>query len=42
VQWQNIKTNNIDEFRDTKTEVILEPAEYLTGTVIEPYSGSSE
>jgi len=42
VQWQNIKSNNIDEFRDTKTEVILEPAEYRTGTVMEPYSGSSE
>jgi len=38
VQWQNIKSNNIDEFADTKTEVILEPAEYRTGEVIAPYA----
>ena len=42
VQWQNIKSNNIDEFKDTKTEVILEPAEYRTGSVIAPYNGSGE
>ena len=42
VQWQNIKSNNLDEFKDTKTEVILEPEEYRTGKVITPYSGSGE
>jgi branched-chain amino acid transport system substrate-binding protein len=42
VQWQNIKTNNLDEFKDTKTEVILEPAEYRTGSVIAPYNGRGE
>ena len=42
VQWQNIKSNNLDEFKDTKTEAILEPAEYRTGSVIAPYSGSGE
>ncbi len=42
VQWQNIKTNNIDEFKDTKTEVILEPEEYRTGAVIAPYASTSE
>jgi branched-chain amino acid transport system substrate-binding protein len=42
VQWQGIKSNNLDEFKDTKTEVILEPAEYRTGSVIAPYSGSGE
>ena len=42
VQWQNIKSNNLDEFKDTKTEVILEPAEYRTGTVIAPYNGAGE
>jgi len=42
VQWQNIKSNNLDEFTDTKTEVILEPAEYRTGTVIAPYNGAGE
>jgi branched-chain amino acid transport system substrate-binding protein len=42
VQWQNIKSNNVDEFKDTKTEAILEPDEYRTGTVIAPYAGGSE
>ena len=42
VQWQNIKSNNLDEFKDTKTEVILEPAEYRTGKVVAPYTGSGE
>ena len=42
VQWQNIKSTNLDQFEDTKTEVILEPAEYRTGSVIAPYNGSGE
>jgi branched-chain amino acid transport system substrate-binding protein len=42
VQWQNIKSNNLDEFKDTKTEVILDPAEYRTGSVTAPYNGSGE
>ena len=42
VQWQNIKSNNLDEFKDTKTEVILESAEYRTGSVIAPYNGTGE
>jgi len=37
VQWQNIKSNNLDELKDTKLEAILEPAEYRTGQVVEPY-----
>ena len=39
VQWQNIKNNSLDEFKDTKTEAILEPTEYRTGSVIAPYNG---
>lgn len=39
VQFQNIKSNSLDEFKDTRTEVILAPAEYRTGEVIVPYSG---
>ena len=42
VQWQNIKSNNLDEFKDTKTEVILEPEEYRTGKLVTPYSGNGE
>jgi branched-chain amino acid transport system substrate-binding protein len=41
VQWQNIKSNSIDQFADTKTEVILEPAEYRTGEVIAPYASGN-
>jgi branched-chain amino acid transport system substrate-binding protein len=42
VQWQNIKSNSLDQFKDTKTETILEPAQYKTGTVITPYNGAGE
>jgi branched-chain amino acid transport system substrate-binding protein len=38
VQWQNVKSNNLEEFADTRTEVILEPQEYRTGEVIAPYA----
>jgi branched-chain amino acid transport system substrate-binding protein len=38
VQFQDIQGTDLEQFRDTKTEVILEPAEYRTGEVIEPYS----
>ena len=41
VQWQNIKGNGVDQFRDTKTEVILEPPEYRTGTIIAPCNGGA-
>ncbi|HUC10350.1 MAG TPA: amino acid ABC transporter substrate-binding protein [Stellaceae bacterium] len=41
VQWQNIKGNSLDQFRDTKIEPILEPPEYKTGTVITPYNGGA-
>ena len=41
VQWQGIKGNTLDDFKDTKTEVILTPDDYKTGTVIEPYSGAT-
>jgi branched-chain amino acid transport system substrate-binding protein len=42
VQWQNIKSNSLAEFKDTKSEVILEPAEYRTGSVIAAYNGNGE
>jgi branched-chain amino acid transport system substrate-binding protein len=41
VQWQGIKGNTIDDFKDTKTEAILTPGEYKTGTVTEPYDGGA-
>ena len=42
VQWQGIKSNSLDQFKDTKTEAILEPTEYKTGTVIAPYNGAGK
>jgi branched-chain amino acid transport system substrate-binding protein len=42
VQWQNVKSNSLDQFTDTKTEVILEPAEYRTGDVVAPYASAEK
>ena len=36
-QFQNIKGNSVDDFRDLKTEVILYPPQYKNGEVIYPY-----
>jgi branched-chain amino acid transport system substrate-binding protein len=39
-QFQNIKSNSIDEFRDSKTEVIIYPAQFKSGEVIYPYESA--
>jgi branched-chain amino acid transport system substrate-binding protein len=39
VQWQNIKSNSLDQFKNTDTEAILEPSQYATGKVEAPYQG---
>jgi branched-chain amino acid transport system substrate-binding protein len=38
IQWQGIKGNDLDQFKDTKIEAILTPNDYKTGTVQEPYA----
>jgi branched-chain amino acid transport system substrate-binding protein len=38
VQFQNIKGNSIEQFKDISTETILEPAQYRTGKAIYPYT----
>src|SRR6266496_325480 len=38
IQFQNIKSNNIDEFRKLSTEVILYPSAYKSGELIYPYA----
>ena len=38
VQFQDIQGTDLEQFRDTKTETILEPAEFRTGELVEPYS----
>ena len=42
VQFQNIKGNTIDEFRDPSKEVILYPPEYKSGDVIYPYANAKK
>jgi branched-chain amino acid transport system substrate-binding protein len=37
VQFQGVKGNDVDQFRDPKTEVILWPTKYRTGNIIYPY-----
>jgi branched-chain amino acid transport system substrate-binding protein len=37
IQFQNIKNNSIDAFRDLSTEVILYPPQYKSGNLIYPY-----
>jgi branched-chain amino acid transport system substrate-binding protein len=38
VQFQNVKANDVEQFRDPKTEVILWPPALKTGDVMYPYT----
>ena len=38
VQFQNVKANDVEQFRDPQTEVILWPPELKTGALMYPYS----
>jgi len=37
VQFQNVKGNDVAQFEDTSTQVVVSPAEYESGKVIYPY-----
>ena len=37
IQFRDIKGNDVEQFRTTKTQVILTPNEYKSGDVIYPY-----
>jgi branched-chain amino acid transport system substrate-binding protein len=37
VQYQNIRGNDIAQFKDMSTQVVVAPAEYASGAVIYPY-----
>ncbi len=39
-QFQNIKGNSIDDFRDLKTEAIIYPPQFKSGEVIYPYENA--
>ena len=40
VQFQNIKANDVEQFKDPKNEVVLWPPELKTGDVIYPYTNA--
>src|SRR5262244_1965169 len=42
VQFQNIKSNSIEEFRDLSTEVIIDPPQYKSGNLIYPYADAKK
>jgi branched-chain amino acid transport system substrate-binding protein len=37
VQFQNVKGNDVDQFKDVTTQVVVAPADYESGKVIYPY-----
>jgi branched-chain amino acid transport system substrate-binding protein len=37
VQFRNVKTNDLTQFKDISTQVVVAPAEYESGKVIYPY-----
>ena len=37
VQFQNVKGNDVAQFKDMSTQVVVAPAEYESGKVIYPY-----
>jgi branched-chain amino acid transport system substrate-binding protein len=37
VQFQNIKGNDVDQFKDVKTQVVVSPKDYVSGAPIYPY-----
>jgi branched-chain amino acid transport system substrate-binding protein len=41
VQFQGVKGNGLDQFKDPKTEVILWPKKYATGKIVYPYDPAS-
>jgi len=37
VQFQNVKRNDIAQFKDISTQVVVAPGEYESGKLIYPY-----
>ncbi|HEU5277147.1 MAG TPA: amino acid ABC transporter substrate-binding protein [Xanthobacteraceae bacterium] len=42
VQFQNVKGNDVAQFKDVKTQVVLTPSEYKSGDVIYPYEKAKQ
>ena len=37
VQFQNIKSNDLAQFKDISTQIVVAPAEYESGKLMYPY-----
>jgi len=42
IQFQHIKGNGLDQFKDVSTQVIVSPDQYQSGKVIFPYEKAKE
>jgi branched-chain amino acid transport system substrate-binding protein len=42
VQFQNVKGNDVEQFKDPKTEVVLYPPAIKNGNVIYPFSDAKK
>ena len=42
VQFQNVKGNDVAQFKDVGTQVVVAPAEYASGKVIYPYADAKQ
>ncbi len=42
IQFQNVKGNDVAQFKNVKTEVVLTPADYKSGNIIYPYEKAKQ
>ncbi|HUI95056.1 MAG TPA: amino acid ABC transporter substrate-binding protein [Xanthobacteraceae bacterium] len=42
IQFQNIKGNDVAQFKDVKTQVVLTPSDYKSGDVVYPYEKAKQ
>jgi branched-chain amino acid transport system substrate-binding protein len=42
VQFQNVKGNDVSQFKDVKTQIVVSPKDYVSGTVIYPYEKAKQ
>ncbi|MFZ2144824.1 MAG: hypothetical protein WAV78_49255 [Xanthobacteraceae bacterium] len=41
VQFRNVKTNDLAQFKNISTQVVVAPTEYESGTLTYPYEGAN-
>jgi branched-chain amino acid transport system substrate-binding protein len=42
IQFQNVKGNDVAQFKDVKTQVVLSPSDYKSGDVVFPYEKAKQ